>query len=163
MVPGRLRLGQPGGAAGPGPWSTRGRLEVEAPAELGESSPWTLRLTLPEGEAGVSARLVLWEVCGSDEALKDGLDRLDRGERLAMERLAAGCSRPAAIGPSETLRGEAGRTVSATWPLASATALSAPGAKARLVEAVLEPASDRTVPGEGLLHSARLFFAYEPR
>jgi hypothetical protein len=145
------------------PWATRGRLEVEAPAELGEASSWTLRLSVPEGETGVSARLVSWELCGGDEALKAGLDRLDGGERLPMERLAEGCPRPVAIGPSGTLRGEAGKTVSATWTLPSATALSAPGARTRLVEAVLEPASDRTLPGDGLLRRARLFFAYEPR
>jgi hypothetical protein len=136
---------------------------VEAPAELDEAASWTLRLSLPEGEAGVSARLVSWELCGGDEALKAGLDRLDGGERLPMERLAEGCPRPVAIGPSGTLRGEAGKTVSATWTLPSATDLSAPGARTRLVEAVLEPASDRTLPGDGLLRRARLFFAYEPR
>lgn len=145
------------------PWATRGRLEVDAPAELGAASSWTLRLSLPEGGAGVSARLVSWSLCGSDEALKAGLDRLDGGERLPMERLAADCPRPAALGSSEALRGEAGKTVSATWTPSSATASSAPGTRARLVEAVLEPAAGRVAPGDGLLGRARLFFVYEPR
>jgi hypothetical protein len=74
------------------PWITRGRLEVEAPAELDEAASWTLRLILPEGEAGVSARLVLvGSYAAATRRSRQGLDRLDGGERLPMERLAEGC------------------------------------------------------------------------
>ncbi len=161
------------------PWSTRGRLEVEAPAELDGASTWTLRLTLPKGETGISARLAVWDLCGPGEAVRDVLERLDRGARAPMERLAAtpwaGCPAPAAFAPSPRLRGEPGKAATATWTLSAAAQpfanpaaapTNAPAAapvRLRLVEAVLEPGAQRAVPGDGLLERARLFFAYEPR
>ncbi len=157
------------------PWATRGRLEVVAPQEFGEGGAWTLRLILPEEEAGVSARLVVWDLCGSPEAMKDALERLNRGARGPMERLAAekstGCHSPIQAEPAHILKGEPGKTSTAVWILpGSPTILPAGDGKesskmmkrVRLVETVLEPGAARTVPGNGLLQRARLFFAYEP-
>lgn len=154
------------------PWATRGRLEVEAPAKLGAGAVWTLRLILPEGEAAVSARLAMWDLCGPPGVLKDVLDSLNRGVRNPMERLAA--ATPAACPSTKTaipalrLKGEAGKTVTATWsPPGSPDRVEpveiAGYARVRLAEAVLEPGGDRTLPGDGLLQRARLFFSYEPR
>lgn len=159
------------------PWATRGRLEVDAPAELEGDASWTLRLRLPEGETGISARLAVWDLCAPAAVLADALAGLNRGIRVPMERLAAGvrpgCPTPETFAPSPRLQGEAGKMVAATWtlpraggidaassaPIASETALT----RVRLVEVVLEPGAARAVPGDGLLERARLFFAYAPR
>lgn len=157
------------------PWSTRGRLEVDAPAELGAASPWTVRLILPDGETGLAARLAVWDLCGPAEAVDEVLNRLNRGARGPMERLAAarwaGCPAPAASPSPPRLPGEAGKTASATWTLplvegGDGTPAPDGGAgskRVRLVEALVEPAAERVTPGDGLLERARLFFAYEPR
>jgi hypothetical protein len=148
------------------PWATRGRLEVEAPAELGDAAAWTLRLTLPEGETGVSARLAVWEACGDAASLGAALSGLNRGARAPLERLAATCAAPRPAAPAATLRGEAGKTVTATWILppgiVHGAAPGGPVSRVRLVEAVLEPTPERVAPGANLLQRARLFFAYEP-
>jgi hypothetical protein len=148
------------------PWATQGRLVVEAPAELGDASSWTLRLTLPEGEAGVSARLVVWEACGDAASLGAALSGLNRGARAPLERLAATCATPKPAAPVASLRGEAGKTVTATWifppGVGSGPAAGNPASRVRLVEAVLEPTPERTAPGSNLLQRARLFFVYEP-
>lgn len=148
------------------PWATRGRLEVEAPAELGDASSWTLRLTLPEGEGGVTARLAVWEACGDAASLGAALSGLNRGARAPLERLAATCATPRPASPAASLRGEAGKTVTATWTLppgnAHAATAGGPASRVRMVEAVLEPTPERVVPGSNLLQRARLFFAYEP-
>ena len=162
------------------PWSTRGRLEVDAPAELGDGATWTLRLILPAQEMGVFARLAVWDMCAPADVLKDVLDRLDHGARGPMERLAAGkaagCPIPPPALPAQRLKGEPGKAATATWslpgPLQSVAGVAwwEPAnqpekklSRVRLVEAVLEPGADRIVPGDGLLERARLFFAYEPR
>ncbi len=158
------------------PWSTSGRLEVDAPAELGDAAVWNLRLILPEGEMGVSARLVVWDLCARPDALKEVLDRLKHGARGPMERLAAtrpaACPVPVAVNPGERLKGASGKTATAAWSLPYPPRWSAEAAgrepetrlsRVRLVEAVLEPGADRAVPGDGLLERARLFFAFEPR
>lgn len=154
------------------PWATRGRLEVEAPAESVDATGWTLRLRLPEDEPGVGARLAAWDLCGPEPALQEALERLKLGARGPMERLAAtrpaGCPPPVGADPGWRLDGVPGRTVErrGALPLPPADAGdAAPSGQARLilVEAVLEPTPGRAVPGESLLQRARLFFAYEPR
>ncbi len=154
------------------PWGTRGRLEVEAPAELGPAARWSLRLDLPVGEAGVGARLAVWDLCGPMQALQEALDRLRLGARGPMERLAAArppdCPAPAAADPGWRLDGRPGmaQTQAGTLPgLPDAPGGGAPSGQGRLllVEALLEPAPGRDVPGDSLLERARLFFAYEPR
>jgi hypothetical protein len=145
------------------PWATRGRLEVEAPAELGEAASWTLRLILPEGEAGVSARLVSWELCGSDEALKAGLDRLDGGERGPMERLAADCPPARRPGPSGNPAGGGGQDRLGHLDPAFRDGLVRAGDEGAAGGGGAGTGADRTLPGDGLLRRARLFFAYEPR
>lgn len=148
------------------PWATRGRLEVEAPAELGDAAAWTLRLALPDGEDGVSARLAVWEACGDAASLGAALSGLTRGARAPLDRLAATCGTPRPASPAATLRGEAGKTVTATWVLSPGTGHGptpgGPVSRVRLVEAVLEPTPERAAPGSNLLQRARLFFAYEP-
>ena len=143
-------------------WSTRGRLEVDAPAELEAGAAWTLRLILPEGEAGVNARLVVWEVCAEAGVLRTELDKLNRGARMPMERLAAACPGARPSGPDGLLKGVGGRTATANWVLPGGPAVPQAGNRMRLVEVVLEPAPERKVPGDELLAKARLFFAYEP-
>jgi hypothetical protein len=162
------------------PWATRGRLEVDAPTELGDAAIWNLRLVLPEGEMGVSARLAVWDLCAHPDVLKEVLDRLKHGARGPMERLAAtrqaACPGPVAANSGERLRGKPGKTATAAWSLplllpnpprwAAQAAGSEPEtrlSRVRLVEAAVEPGADRTAPGDGLLERARLFFAYEPR
>jgi hypothetical protein len=92
-------------------------------------------------------------------------------ERLAATRPAA-CPVPVAVNPGERLKGASGKTATAAWSLPNPPRWSAETAgrepetrlsRVRLVEAVLEPGADRTVPGDGLLERARLFFAFEPR
>lgn len=152
------------------PWANRGHLEVEPPGEWTDASLWTLRLTLAEGEEGVSARLLAWDLCAPRERLTSVLEGLDRGARVPMERLAAerpeGCPPPTA-GASRSLHGEAGRTVAGSLALPAGTPSSAGPetglARVRLVEVRLEPRPGRTAPGDGLLGRARLFFAFEPR
>ncbi len=158
------------------PWATRGRLEVDAPAELGNGAIWNLRLILPEGEMGVSARLVEWDLCALPDVIREVLGRLKHGARGPMERLAAtrsaACPEPVAAKPGERLKGAPGKMATATWSLPNPPRWSAEAAsrapetrlsRVRLVEAALEPGADRTVPGDGLLERARLFFAYELR
>lgn len=158
------------------PWATRGRLEVDAPAELGDGATWILRLILPEAEMGISARLLVWDLCAPADQLKDVLDQLNHGVRRPMERLAARksvhCPITPTVLPARRLKGEPGKTATAAWSLPSPP-LTASGAaenatemkpgRVRLVEAVLEADVDRATPGDGLLERARLFFAYEPR
>ncbi len=142
------------------PWSSRGRLEVEAPAEL--DAAWTLRLILPEGEAGVNARLLVWDVCGEEDVLRTELDKLNRGARMPMERLAAACPGARPAGPDGRLKGVGGQTATVDWVLPGGPAAPQAGNRMRLVEVVLEPAPERKLPGDELLAKARLFFAYEP-
>lgn len=157
------------------PWATRGRLEVDAPGKLNGESAWTLRLSLPEGEAGVSARLAIWDLCGPQADLKEILDRLDQGARGHMERFAAtpraGCPAPRVVEPAPRLRVEPGATATATWtlPLSGqpeaipAMPVETVPSRIRLVETILEPGERSAAPGDGLLERARLFFVYESR
>jgi hypothetical protein len=155
------------------PWGTRGRLEVDAPAELGDGATWTLRLTLPEEEKGISARLAMWDLCAPTDELKEVLDHLDHGARLPMERLAkappAGCPVPMSTPTPRQLKGVPGKTTTVVWsfpvPPRSRVDVSDRNnpRRMRLVETALEPDADRTVPGDGLLERTRLFFAYELR
>jgi len=147
-------------------WEVRGALRAEAPAEWSDTAPWRLSLSLPEGQEAVTARLNTLLLCGRRDALRAALERLGRGDSTAEQGLASDCATvPVPLGPT-ALRGEPGKTASATWqlpdPALKRGAAQGEEASLALVEVLLETAPGRRLPGEALIGGAGLFFAYEP-
>lgn len=147
-------------------WEVRGTLRVEAPAEWSDTAPWSLSLSLPEGQEPVSARLNTRVFCGRRDALRAALERLGRGDTTAVQGLASDCATAAVPLSPPVLRGEPGKTTSATWQLPAPTLKAGAGqgeeASVGLVEALLETEPGRRLPGEALIGGVRLVFAYEP-
>ncbi len=147
-------------------WEVRGALRVEAPAEWNVSAPWTVRLSLPEGQEPVSARLSTRVLCGRRDALRAALERLGRGESTAVQGLASDCAAVAVPLSPTVLRGEPGKTASATWqlpvPVRKRESVRDAEASVALVEVLLETEAGRRLPGQALIGGVRLYFAYEP-
>jgi hypothetical protein len=147
-------------------WEVRGALRAEAPAEWSDTAPWRLSLSLPEGQEAVSARLNTRLLCGRRDALRAALEQLGRGASGALQGLASDCGTAAAPPGPTVLRGEPGKTASATWQLPAPALKRSAGqgeeASVGLVEVLLETEPGRRLPGEALIGGVRLYFAYEP-
>ncbi len=147
-------------------WEVRGALAVEAPAEWNGTAAWKLRLSLPEGQEPVSARLSTRVLCGRRDALHAALERLGRGESTAVQGLASDCAAVAVPLSPTVLRGEPGKTASAAWlwpaPVRKRERIRDGEAAIGLVEVLLETEPGRRLPGEALIGGVRLYFAYEP-
>ena len=83
-----------------------------------------------------------------------------------MQGLASDCATAAIpLGPT-VLRGEPGKTTSATWQLPAPTLKAGAGqgeeASVGLVEVLMETEPGRRLPGDALIGGVRLYFVYEP-
>lgn len=156
------------------PFALRGRLQADAPAQVADSAPVTVGLSLEQGALPALAQVRVHDVCAERQALDAALARLDQGARGALQRLLrerpAACPEAAPAQAPQLLRVEPGQSAQQTFAIAMPDALPAEDlerlrqaglAWVRLVEVSMQTSPEGTRLGDALLQRTGLFFRYE--
>jgi hypothetical protein len=149
------------------PVSLRGHLEARVPARMAGTLAVSVHLAT-ESNSGVEAEVSLLDLCAPAAELNEVLDRLERGARAPLERLAR--ERPAACPalpdtvPAKVLLAQSGTVVTETLefsvPPAPPLAAGLAGLKVVAVRPRLAASEDDL--GQSLLRQLGLYFIYAP-